>query len=919
MKQFFIIVTLLLFNVYLTEAQTLSGKLVDASTDQPIVGAQVTLEGTEMAGISNALGKFSIFDVPAGEYSVVILLDDQEIYRQPYTTTNEDTQLGDIKISGGVQKETSAEITIITLNDLTQETSEDGADYSTILSAGRDEFLSTAAFTFGSLRFNLRGLTSDYSTTYMNGVPMNEVDNGNLYYGQWGGLNDVLRNVHTNHGIVSSDYGIGGFLGNTNINVRASDQRVQTQVQYALSNRSYDHRLMFTHSSGLNKSGFAYTVSASRRWANEGYIEGSFYDAYSYFLGLEKQFKGGNSLHLTVLGSPNKRGKAGASLPEAIELTGDKYYNPYWGLQNGEKRNSRVGQSHQPIGILGYDWKISKSTSLNTAISYQAGRNGGTALQWASGSNPAGDYHQKLPSRIENPVVQAQVIAAIKEDPTYLQVQWDDFYQANLNNVQTIENVDGVAGNNVTGLRSIYIIEDRRYDSQELRFNTTLRHDISDHITLNAGANYRQHNGHNFTEVNDLLGGEFFLDTDRFADPFSNPGSEQSDLNNPNQLVTEGDIFGYDYDSRIRKTTGWAQLQYRKGKVELFGGGEYSLSSLQRIGNMRNGYFPDNSFGESEKQNFNNYMAKAGATYKLTGRQYLSASAMMGTRAPYFRDAFVNPQSNDQLVPNLENIDQKAVEATYSYRSPGFTFKTTGYFADINNDTDIFFFYAEEGIVEDVTTASGGAFGSFANTNVDVRHVGIESAVSYKINSRFSSKAVLALGQHLYDSRWIQYAQAEDLPGFFRDGVTVYTNEFFVESSPQTAASFELKYDSPNYWFATINVNYIGNRYLDFGPDRRLAFNNQSIDDGSQELKDIVAQTKVDDAITMDLFVYKSFKLKDNFLILTASVSNLLNTELITGGYEQARYSAEDGPDFFENKLYYGYGRNFFLGLTFRM
>jgi hypothetical protein len=913
MKQFYLILVGVLFNVYLTEAQTVKGVLVSSDTELPVIGADIMLEGTGFNAASNASGRFSIFDVVAGDYQMVISLNDKELYRQPFIATGKDMFLGDVKVANSIQSESSSEITVVELSDITQDTNEDDADYGTILSSGRDDFLSTAAFTFGSLRFNLRGLSSDFGSVYMNGVPMNELENGALYYGQWGGLNDVLRNVHRNHGLVASDYGIGGFLGNTDINVRASDQRKQTRIQYATSNRSYTNRLMLTHSSGLNKSGFAYTASLSRRWAQEGYTPGSFYDAYSYFLGLEKQFGGANSLHFTIMGSPSKRGKSGATLPEIAQITGDKYYNPYWGYQEGEKRNSRVGQSNQPIGILGFDWNISPKTTLKTAVSFQSGRNGGTALQWVNGTNPAGDYHADLPSRIEDEDQRAAFIANLPDD--YFQVQWSQFYAANAGNVQTIENVDGIEGNNVSGKRANYLIEDRRYDATEMTFNTTLNHDLTEHLTLNAGANYRTYDGHSFTEVNDLLGADFFFDIDRFADTFTNPGSEQSDLNRPNRLVKEGDIFGYDYNSKLSKAAGWAQLQYRKGAIELFTGGELSSSSLQRIGNMKNGFYPENSFGESEKRTYSNYTGKVGATYKLSGRQYFSANGMIGTRAPYFRDAFVNPQVNDQFVPNLDNVDQKSAELIYSYRSPGFSFKTTAYFADINNDTEVYFFFSERASADD----NNGSFGSFNNTNIDRRHVGIESAVSYKINSSFSTKVVAALGQYIYDSRWIQYAQAEVQPGFFRDGITVYSDGFYVESSPQTATSFELKYDSPNFWFATMSVNYIGNRYLDFSPDRRLDFTFSNLDNGSQEIIDATRQTKVDDAITVDLFAYKSYKIKDYFLIFTASVSNLFSADITTGGYEQLRFSAEEGPDFFENKLYQGYGRNYFLGVAIRI
>ena len=143
------------------------------------------------------------------------------------------------------------------------------------LSAGRDPFLSAASFHFNAVRFRIRGYDADLFSTYMNGVPMETLDNGFTPFGLWGGLNDVLRNRDQSHGLRATPYAIGDLGGLNTFDTRASRQRKQTSINYASSNRNYNNRIMVTHSSGLTKKGWAYTVSGSRRWADEGYVPGT--------------------------------------------------------------------------------------------------------------------------------------------------------------------------------------------------------------------------------------------------------------------------------------------------------------------------------------------------------------------------------------------------------------------------------------------------------------------------------------------------------------------------------------------------------------------------------------------------------------------------------------------------------------------
>jgi len=898
------------FFTLIISAQSIEGKIIDPTSGLPVVGATVKLLPSDLETSTNATGVFRFIDVPVKEYTLELNNDGFEKQSIPLDFKGSNSfltlELKPEKINAALEEQLFGVISIAE-NEL--ESDENDQEVSSILSAGRDPFLASAAYAWGAGRFRTRGLDSEYASTYVNGIEMNELESGRLYYNQWGGLNDVLRNVHINYGLTHSEYGIGGILGNNNINIKAGSQRKGSRVSYAVSNRSYRNRLMATHSTGFNEKGWAFYVSGSRRWGDEGYVDGTFYDAYSYAMGIEKLVNKNHSVTFNVMGAPTKRGKASATIDEISDITGNKYYNSYWGWQEGEKRNSRISNAHQPIFMLGHDWKIGSKSIINTAASYQFGRNGGTALNWLNARNPAADYHKRLPSRIEDPLVRENVIDNyIDED--YFQVDWERFYDSNRDNLRTVDNING-GTESITGNQAIFIVEDRRYDSKEFNFNSVLTHYLTDNNTIHAGLKYQNYRGHNFSVIDDLLGADFYLDQDNFADPTTLPGSQHKDLNNPNAIKYAGDIYNWDFNSTINKGALWLSDEIKLKRFDLHFGGEFSRSEFWRTGNMRNGYHPDNSFGESPKQRFLNYIFKAGVTYKMSGKNYFWLNGLMNTKAPFLRNSYLNNRNSDQLVPLLENSKTKSLEAGYSYNAPGMRFKLNAYYADIDNLTEINFFYSEN-----ATGENDGQFGAYANHNIDKRHVGIEAALTGKITSRVSAKAVAAIGQHLYDSRWRHYGFS-DVEKFFREDHEVFSNQFFVESSPQKAYNFELKYDSPKFWFATLNFNFFQDRYLDFSPERRIAINVENLD--GVELRDVTIQEKVDDFFTLDLFAYKSWKVKDYIVFLTGNVSNILdNRNGISGGYEQLRYSKTRGPEWFDTRYYYAYGRNYFVQLGLR-
>ncbi|MES2487451.1 MAG: carboxypeptidase-like regulatory domain-containing protein, partial [Bacteroidota bacterium] len=287
------------------EAASVQGKVVDSKTQKPIENVVATLEGTAQTALTNAEGIFVFNDVKAGSLQLVVATTGY--VPQTFTLEVEAGQkldLGVVALEDDITSEQQLSLITITDNDLGDDNS--GSENTAgLLQASRDNFQQAAAFNWGLARFRIRGLDNEYSTTMINGVVMNKIYDGRPQWSNWGGLNDATRNQEFTMGSAPSDYTFGNILGTQEINTRASVYRPGARVSFSGANTSYDWRAMATYASGLQANGWAYTVSASRRWAQEGYFEGTDYSANSFFAAIEKKINDKHSINFTGIYAQN--------------------------------------------------------------------------------------------------------------------------------------------------------------------------------------------------------------------------------------------------------------------------------------------------------------------------------------------------------------------------------------------------------------------------------------------------------------------------------------------------------------------------------------------------------------------------------------------------------------------------------------
>lgn len=817
-----------------------------------------------------------------------------------------------------IQINDRAIIPVITISEDDLESEQQSQDISGLLQSSRDIFTSTAGYTFGPVRFRVRGFDSENTTVMINGIPVNDIETGRPYWSVWGGLNDAVRNKEIQTGLTSNKNYFSGIGGYTNMITRASTYAQGTKFVYSLSNRSYRQRLMVTSSTGMMENGLAATVSFSRRWANQGYIEGTFYDAYSYFVSLEKKFNNKHSIGLIAFGAPKKNGKPGGSTQEAYDLAGTNYYNPYWGYQQGEVRNSRINNYHQPKIMLSDYFSISDNIQLNTTLTYSFGRGGSTRLNWYDAYDPRPDYYRYLPSYrayedADNPNLFYEQYRNQWESGEAPQIDWDLFYFANRKNLYGQENANGT-DETVTGNLANYFIEENRIDHQQINFHSVLENQLNDNINLSTGVNVTIHKGEHFNVMYDLLGADFWVDIDKFAEGLGEDDIlKQNDLQNPNRIVYEGDIFGNHYIANVNKYELFGQAQFNYAKVDFFGAAFASYQQMWRTGKMQNGKFPDNSLGDSEKLNFFDYGLTTGFTYKITGRHFLTMNGAYQTRAPFFRSVYLSPRTRDHTVDNPVSEKILSADANYFIRLPHLKARFSGYYAK----------FMDQPFVRSLYHDIENTFVNYIMTGVDKEHMGVELGVEAELFSGFSLTGVLAHGQYLYKSRPTITVVEDNSAEVKIEGTTAYLNNFHIGGRPETAASFGIKYWAPSYWFGGASVNYFDNIYLDVFSMRRTEEGVYKLEIGTpygdEQRALILDQTKLDPGYTVDLFIGKSLRIDYTYYInISLNVSNLLdNTDFATGGYEQYRFDPEF-PEKFDNKLFYLYGRTFFLNASFR-
>jgi hypothetical protein len=879
---------------------TVKGIVVNRETGTPLKDVIITGSSGKMITTTDESGSFSFSSDPGD----IILYFDLPGFDQATTKvavkTNETSDAGTVQVTN--QDYFDRNLPTISISDGAGDDGMESQSIQGLLNSSTDVFVSTAAYTFGPVFFRIRGYEQNYSLVTLNGFVMNDVESGTPYYSNWGGLNDVMRNTMITSGPDPIGYLFEPVGGIARIITRASEYRKGIKTVYSLSNRTYRNRAMATYSTGMLDNGWAFTGSWSYRWSEQGYEPGTFYNAQSFFLAAEKKINDKHSLNFTALDAIYRRGVAGGSTQEAYDLTGSNYYNPYWGYQDGEVRNARVRHSNKPLITLTHYWDPMENLNIQTTVGYWGGKGGYTALNWYDVEDPRPDYYRKLPSYYSDPADQ-QVVADSWNDPEVSQVNWDHFYFTNRKNIFTVFDANGITGKSISGNRSKFVVEDRRNDLYQFQLNTRATWDINQNLNITGGLLADLYNGHNFNVVEDLLGGDYWLDIDQFAErDFPNdPLSPQNDLNILNHVVKEGDIYSSDYNSHQNDGTLWSTARYKFNRFSFYAGANLKYTSMWRTGNMKKGLFPDNSYGDSETLEWLTWGVKAGGDFRVTGRHIFVFNAMYSTNPPLFKNSFLSPRTRNTTTPDLAVEKIVSADLSYVLRTPFITGRLTGYYTRFMNQTEVTSFYHDD----------WRTLVNYAMAGINKENYGFEIGAEAKLTSALTLNTVASVGQYLFVSN-PSITITKDNNSEILSNEEVWVRYFRLSGTPQTALALGLEYWAPKYWWIGITGSWYDNIYLDFNPVTRTK-------DEYGYYPNWEPPIRMPSNYLIDIFAGKSWKINNIYINLSANISNVLNNkDFVTGGYEQYRFDPAN-PEMFDPKIYYYNGFNYYINFSIRM
>lgn len=793
----------------------------------------------------------------------------------------------------------------------------------TIVNSNNNIYASEVGYLFSPVRFRYRAFDQKYNDVYINGIPMNDMETGQFRFSNIGGLNQQTKNQEFALPFESNKFAMTGMAGSNNYNFRPASMPAGHRITLTGANRNYTLRGMYTFNTGLSDKGWAFSGNITYRWANEGYVEGTFYNSLSYFLGVQKVFgNGAHSLAFSTWGNPTERASQGAGTDEMYWMANDRYYNPYWGYQNGKKRNSRIVNDFAPTALLTWDWKISDNDKLTTSLMGKYSMYKSTKLNYNNADNPHPNYWKNMPSSYYDIWDESNSSYRTSEalqnwhdaydywsgPKANRQIDWDRLYYSNKQA-------------SAQGQDAMYYIQAKHNDALTIALASTFNKQLDKDKNWNIGIVGATNKGMHYQTMEDMLGATQFHNINTYALGTypANADEIQYDLNNPNAVVKEDDKFGYNYNLLVNNGKLWTSYSENFGILHYLVAAKLGYTAMQRDGKMRNGLAKDNSYGKSHTAQFIDGGLKFGANINLGRGNTFTLGLGYEHKAPQAKVAFVSPEINNDFVKNLKNERVFSSEIGYQLQTSWLHANINAYYSYLTNVSDWQNFY-----YDDINS-----FSYVSITGNKKAYYGVEAGLKFKVTSAFDVKLIGQISDaKILNDNTVSYMNSTKGVEYTE---TIYNKNMRDNGTPLTAASLGLSYHSGG-WFLDLNANYYDRIYLSYSPCYRYhssATARGNCFDNNEPIRSAFEQAKGHGGFMLDGSIGRSIYLKRGSLSINLSVTNILNnTNIVTGGYEQSRsdYSKKtDGTTtnraykFSKNPMkFFAYGTNGMLNIAYK-
>jgi outer membrane receptor for Fe3+-dicitrate len=848
---------------------TITGKIIDSDMISPLPGANIIVKGTTNGATTNFDGDFTLTtDSKSGE----VVISYVGFISQTISFSG-DTDLGTIKLmssnvgldeimivaSVAVDRKTPVAVSTVKAADIALKLGTQ--EFPEVLKSTPGVYATKSGGGFGDGRVNLRGFSSENVAVMINGVPVNDMENGRVFWSNWAGLGDVTSSMQVQRGLGAARVAVPSIGGTINILTKTTDIEEGGSIMTSLANDGYT-KYGVTYSTGLMDNGFAATVSASKT-DGDGYVKGTQFNAVNYFLNISKEINDQHKIAFTAFGAKQRHGqRQNRQLIETYKNSPDGIkYNQDWGYKNGQVTSIEDNFYHKPQISLNHYWDLNDKTSISTAayVSFGSGGGGGTLGSDADAPGFVNDARSKFTSdeyRIGN----------------FGPLDFDRIVEENIAN--------GANGSNAA-LRA------SRNDHNWYGVLSTLKTDLTDDMVFLAGLDFRDYTGIHFREVTDLLGGQFIVNEDN--------------VNNPTGVVREGDKVSYHNDGKVGWLGAFAQLEYDVNEdFNTFIALNASNTSYKRIDYFQ--YTADDDLRETDRYNFLGFGVKGGANYRIGSNHNVFVNLGYFEKAADF-DAVFPEFNNEEINGDADNQKILSFELGYGFRGEKLSANVNLYRTAWRDRTESIGFQLNE----DET--------AFANLlGVNAIHQGIEVDFVYRATDNLTLTGMASLGDWIWENNIenvrIFDEEQEEISG---SPVNLHIADLKVGDAAQTTMALGASYKFGSNTRLTVDYNYFADLYSDFNPsDRGVDSTLPQAEIDAILATDAIQPWEVPAYGVFDTAISHSFPFGKFNATLIARMNNVFDTNYVADALDGSDSSAQTAL------VYYGFGRTFSVGATIK-
>ena len=704
---------------------TLRGKVVDAETGEPLIGATVSVGGINAA--TDIDGVFVVKGVkPDAPVSIQYIgFKTKTVKASPRSrgelgTVRLETDgrtLSDVIVTSqiAVARKTPVAVSSVPMSFIEEKIGTQ--EFPEILKSTPGVHANKEGGGYGDSEIYMRGFDNTNIAVMVNGVPMNDMENQKVYWSNWAGLTDVTRTMQTQRGLGASKVSAPSVGGTINIITKGLDAKKGGSIYYGMGNDNMN-KVMFTVSTGMSKSGWAMTLLGSKTWG-DGYAQGTDFKGYTYFVNISKRINEQHQLSFTAFGAPQEHYQRKGALTladwkmteQVWGITDHKYNSSYGFDKNGQRRTAEYNVYHKPQLSLNHQWQINDRSSLSTVLYMSIGRGYGYSGQ----GNSTYGY------------------------------SYTDWYGANYGTLQTkFRNADGTFNygmiqdiNEQSEHGSMLVMGKLKNYHNWYGLVSTYNTKIGKDFDFYGGVDFRAYKGVHTNEILDLYNGKYYIDSSRKnAKAVNNVNASNPDW--VNEKLGVGDVMYRDYDGHVVQEGAFFQTEYTKSDLSAFIAGSLSNTSYWRYDRL----YYDKKHAESKTKSYIGFTVKGGANYNINEHHNVFFNAGYISRAPMFNNVFLTYTSSNVTNPDAKNEKVLSFEVGYGYRLKWLQVDLNAYWTK----------WMDKSMAKQLSVGAQQTDGYINMAGLDARHQGIELEVKASPLYWLDLNGMFSIGDWQWDS-----------------------------------------------------------------------------------------------------------------------------------------------------------------------